>query len=209
MANTDVIGVLLAGGQSRRMGGGDKGMLELGGAPLMQRVMERLRPQVSAMVINANGDPARFACFGLPVVADATADFAGPLSGVLAGLDWARANHSGVRFVVTAACDTPFFPQNLVAELVRATYWRYPAIALAASDEGAHPVFGLWPTALADDLRAALAGGVRKVLDWTDKHGARLAKFPPAELPGGCADPFFNINTPDELVKAERLLARP
>ncbi|MDX2264353.1 MAG: molybdenum cofactor guanylyltransferase MobA [Hyphomicrobiales bacterium] len=202
----DVVGVVLAGGLSRRMGGGDKGLLDLAGASLIARVIERLRPQVGAMVVNANGDPARLARFGLPIAPDATADFAGPLSGVLAGMAWAREHRPAARWVATAACDTPFFPETFVADCLAAVGERHTAIALAASSDGAHPVFGLWPTALAGDLERALERGVRKVLDWTNAHPTVEVRFGPVVLPGGHADPFFNANTPADLAEAERLL---
>jgi molybdopterin-guanine dinucleotide biosynthesis protein A len=203
-----VAGVILAGGLSRRMGGGDKALRELGGAPLIGRVLARLRPQASPIAINANGDPARFGALGLPVIPDATADFAGPLAGVLAGLRWAAAAAPAARFIVTAACDTPFFPENLVPMLLAATGGAYPSVALAASGGQVHPVFGLWPVALADDLAAALQSGTRKVLHWVERHPHFTADFPFAEAGGRLVDPFFNANTPEELAEAESLLAR-
>ncbi len=208
MTSTEpVVGVLLAGGQSRRMGGGDKCLLPLAGKPLLQHAIDRLRPQVTAVVLNANGDPARFARFGIDVVADSVAGFAGPLAGVLAGLRWARANHRQARWIVTAATDTPFFPRDLVARLLAAVGSQYPAIALAESDGRQHPVFGLWPTALADDLEAALQGGTRKVLDWTDRHPTMTAAFASIEIAGRSIDPFYNTNHPEELAEAEAMIA--
>lgn len=200
-----VVGLLLAGGQSRRMGGGDKCLLELAGKPLLSHVIDRLRPQVSTIVLNANGDPERFARFALPVIADPVEGFAGPLAGVLAGFDWAHAHSPGARWVATAATDTPFFPDDLVAELLAATSGSYPAIALARSGERAHPVFGLWPTSLRENLRAALQSGTRKVLDWTDRHQTVTASFAPLEIAGRTIDPFFNANRPDDLAEAEAL----
>lgn len=208
MTSTEpVIGVLLAGGQSRRMGGGDKCLLPLAGKPLLQHVIDRLRPQVTAIVLNANGDPARFAPFGLDVVADSVEGFAGPLAGVLAGLRWARANNPQARWIVTAATDTPFFPRDLVARLLAAAGSQYPAIALAESGGRQHPVFGLWPTALADDLEAALQSGTRKVLDWTDRHTTVSAPFAAIEVAGRSIDPFYNANRPDDLAEAEAMIA--
>ncbi len=201
-----VAGVVLAGGLSRRMGGGDKGLRELGGRPLMLHVIERLGAQASPLAINANGDASRFAAFGLPVIPDATADFSGPLAGVLAGLRWARQSAPGTRFIVTAACDTPFFPKDLAAKFLAAARGTYPAIVLAMSGEQVHPVFGLWPVALAEDLANALAAGTRKVLNWTDRHPHFIAEFPMLSLGGKRADPFFNANTPEELAEAEALL---
>ncbi|MGV6850349.1 MAG: molybdenum cofactor guanylyltransferase MobA [Marinibacterium sp.] len=190
------LGVILAGGQARRMGGGDKGLIDLDGRPLLAHVIDRLAPQISGMALNANGDPARFGQFGLPVVADSVGGFAGPLAGILAGLDWAAGQ--GAEMVVTAAADTPFFPADLVDRLIAAGQGMTHPLVLAATPDPArgqarHPTFGLWPVALREDLRAALAGGVRKVVAWSDGHGGRVAVFP------GQPDPFFNINTPADL----------
>ncbi len=181
-----IAGVLLAGGQSRRLGGGDKSLRLLAGKPLIQHAIERLAPQVSAMAINANGDPQRFAGFGLPVVADPVGDFPGPLAGILAGMRWAGSMH----WIVTVACDTPFFPANLAAQLLAATGGRYPAISVASSAELAQPVFGLWPTALADDLETALAAGQRKVMGWASSHGAVLVDFPFIAAASGASTRF-------------------
>ena len=194
-------GVILAGGQSRRMGGGDKGFLPLGGKSLLDHVTERLEPQVAELAINANGDPSRFA-HNVPIIADSIGGFVGPLAGVLAGLDWAASR--GHSHIVTAAADTPFFPCDLVPRLMLAA--ESQPIALAATpdpDRGMsrHPTFGLWPVDLRDDLRAALQDGVRKVVAWTDQHGTGLAEFGADPF-----DPFFNVNTPEDLVRAERLL---
>ena len=202
-----VVGVLLAGGQARRMGGGDKCMLKLAGRTLLEHVIERLEPQTHTLVLNANGDPARFAAFGRPVVADPVEGFAGPLAGVLAGFMWARENEPDARWVATAATDTPFFPSDLVSRLMEATGGRYPSIALAESGGRMHPVFGLWPTALADDLHDAVTGGTRKVLDWTDRHTTVTAEFSAMRVGGSDIDPFFNANRPDDLTHAEALLA--
>jgi molybdopterin-guanine dinucleotide biosynthesis protein A len=207
-AGEQVVGVLLAGGQSRRMGGGDKGMRLLAGKPMMAHVGDRLAAQASPIVLNANGDPARFAALGLPVVADEIGGFAGPLAGVWAGLRWAEQNAPAARFIVTAACDTPFFPHDLVAALRAAVGETYPAIALAASSGQVHPVFGLWPVALAGDLEAALQSGTRKVLDWTSRHATFEVNFPIARIGATAIDPFFNANTPEEFTEAERLLLR-
>ena len=200
-----VAGVILAGGLSRRMGGGDKGLRELGGKPLMQHVIERLSRQAAPLAINANGDASRFAGFGLPVIPDASQEFAGPLAGVLAGMRWAAEVAPGARFIVTAACDTPFFPDGLVAKFLATAGDTYPSIVLAMSAGQVHPVFGLWPVALADDLANALASGTRKVLHWTDRHQHFTTEFPPVNLGGKLADPFFNANTPDELAEAAAL----
>lgn len=205
---SDVTGVLLAGGQSRRMGGGDKGLLELAGRPMLGHVICRLGAQVGAMVINANGDPARFAAFGLPVVPDTIAGFVGPLAGVLAGMRWSAANAPAARWIVTAAGDAPLLPSDLVARLLSAVEGRPEAIALAQSHGELHPVIGLWPVALADDLEQQLGAGVRKVLHWTDKHGTVPVPFLPARVCGLDIDPFFNANTPQELDQLRSMLAK-
>lgn len=205
---TDVTGVLLAGGQSRRMGGGDKGLLELAGRPMLGHVICRLSPQVGRVVINANGDATRFAAFGLPVVPDTIGGFVGPLAGVLAGMRWAAINTPQARWVVTAAGDAPLLPSDLVARLVKATARRPGAIALAQSHGELHPVIGLWPIALAQDLEEQLRGGVRKVLAWTDRHGTVPVPFPPARVCGIDIDPFFNANTPQELDQLRAMLSK-
>lgn len=197
------VGVILAGGQSRRMGGGDKGLLDLGGQSLLQHVIDRLEPQVASVALNANGDADRFSDFGLPVIADETADFAGPLAGVLTGMVWGAAQ--GANHIVTVAADTPFFPCDLVPQLQLALEGD-AQIALAATPDpkrgmARHPTFGIWPTALADDLRRALADGTRKVVAWTDRHGTAMAEFPATPF-----DPFFNVNTPEDLIRAQELL---
>ncbi len=198
------VGVILAGGRATRMGGGDKGLLELGGRRILDRVIERISPQVEDLALNANGDPGRFADLGLPVLADARDDYPGPLAGVLAGMDWAA--ERGAHHVVTVAADTPFFPADLVPQLLLAAEAQRRPVALAATPDGGggvvrHPTFGLWPVALRDDLRAALDAGVRKVVAWTDRHGTALAAFPVDR-----GDPFFNVNTPDDLSRAEGML---
>ncbi|MFG5383923.1 molybdenum cofactor guanylyltransferase MobA [Yoonia sp. R2-816] len=191
------LGVILAGGKATRMGGGDKGRLRLGDRTILSHVIERLEPQVAGLALNANGDPDRFADMGLPVIADSIDGFAGPLSGVLAGLDWAATQ--GASLIVTAAADTPFFPCDLVPRLMLAAEQAGADMALAATPGGRHPTFGLWPVALRDDLRAALQGGLRKVVRWTDRHGCGMAEFPDDAA-------FFNVNTPDDLATAEAML---
>ncbi len=197
-----VAGVLLAGGQSQRMGGGDKCLRPLAGKPILAHVIERARPQVSTLVLNANGDPARFAAFGLPIVADEITGFAGPLAGVLAGLDWAAANLEGVTHVASFATDAPFLPRDLVVALRQGMREGAYELACAASLGRAHPVFGLWPLALRDDLRSALASGLRKVDQWTSRYRLVEVEFPAAPI-----DPFFNANRPEDLAEAERLAA--
>jgi len=197
-----VVGLLLAGGQSRRMGGGDKALRPLGGIPLIDRVIERLRPQVNALVLNVNGDPARFARLGLPVAADSVPGFAGPLAGVLAGLDWAFSHRSDCPYVVSVATDAPFLPTDLVARLAQGLDETGADLACAASGGRSHPVFGLWPVRLRDDLRRALVDQtIRKVDLWTARH--RLATVPFADHP---VDPFFNANRPEDLETAAALL---
>ena len=200
------IGVLLAGGQSRRMGGGDKCLRELAGIPMLQHVIDRVGPQVGGLVINANGDPERFAPFGLPVVADTVAGFAGPLAGVLAGMRWAAGHSPTARWVATVSTDAPFLPLDLVSRLLAAIEGRPAPIALAASGGEVHPVIGLWPVALADNLESALQEGVRKVLAWTDRHGTVVVDFPFLRFHGRQIDPFFNANTPEELDEARALI---
>lgn len=195
-------GIILAGGLARRMGGGDKSMGVVAGRPLMERVIERLSPQVSSIALNANGDPERFAALGLPVIPDNIAEYPGPLAGVLAGMDWAA--DTGATHILTVAADTPFFPSDLAARLSAAITDDTP-IALAATPDprrglARHPTFGLWPVALREDLRAALHDGVRKVVMWTDRHGATLVEFLATPF-----DPFFNVNTPDDMATAERI----
>ena len=204
----NVTGVILAGGQSRRMGGGDKGLLELNGMPMLQHVIDRLRPQVSSIAINANGDPDRFADFGLPVIPDTVAGFVGPLAGVLAGMRWSAAHAPEAHWIVTAAGDAPLLPTDLVARLVAAAAEREHAIPLAQSHGELHPVIGLWPVALADDLEEQLARGVRKVLHWTDRHGTVPVPFPAARIGGAEIDPFFNANTPQELEQLRAMVAK-
>lgn len=201
-----IVGVLLAGGKSTRMGGQDKALLALAGRPMIDWAVERLRPQVGRLVINANGDPSRFRGLEAPVIADCIGGHAGPLAGVLAGLDWANANVPAARFISTVATDTPFFPMSLVARLVEATGGNADTIVLASSASGTHPVFALWPIALAETLRRELASGKRKVFDFVRAHGAVTALFGPERIGEREVDPFFNINTPEDLAEAEALL---
>jgi len=203
-----VVGVVLAGGRSSRMGGGDKCLLPLGGTALLARVIERLRPQAGDIVISANGDRARLASFGLPVIADSIADHAGPLAGVLAGLEWAKANNPGASHVVTVAGDTPFFPADLVRRFLTALAQDSSRIHVARSEAGVHPVIGLWPVAFAGEIETSLRQGARKVSAWVAEHGAVEVFFPPVMIGGTPIDPFFNINRPEDLAEAEALLGR-
>lgn len=192
-----VVGVVLAGGLSSRMGGGDKSLRPLGGKTLLAHVLERLVPQVTAAALNANGDVARFAGHGLPVIADSVPDFAGPLAGILAGMDWARGTGAG--WMVSTAADAPFLPRDLVARL-RAGRGA-ARIAVAASAGWRHPTIALWPVDLAEELRGALAGGERKIDRFTARYGVAAVSFGAEPV-----DPFYNVNTPEELAEAARLL---
>ena len=198
------LGLVLAGGLARRMGGGDKALLKIGNATILERVLERLTPQCSRIILNANGDPARFAFTGLPVVADGVPDFAGPLAGVLAGLDWAAAHAPGVDFIASVPGDCPFLPRDLVVRLQAARAAEGMPLACARSGEWRHPVIGLWPVALRDDLRRALTQeGLHKIEVWTARHGAALADWPNEPV-----DPFFNVNTPADAAEAGRIAAQ-
>ncbi len=193
-----VLAVFLAGGLARRMGGGDKALLSLGGRSLLDHAISRIGPQVAAMVLNANGDPARFAACGLPVVADPLPDFPGPLAGILAGMRYAAALDSGLTEMVSIPTDTPFLPADLVARLQTAA-----PLAVACSGGRTHPVVGLWPVRLADALEAALRAGERKIDRWTLRHGVREVAFDDTPV-----DPFFNINTQEDLAAAELVLGQ-
>jgi molybdenum cofactor guanylyltransferase len=198
------LGLVLAGGLARRMGGGDKARIRIGGKTILERVLARLGPQCSAIIINANGDPARFADTGLPVVADDVPDFAGPLAGILAGLDWAAAHAPDIAAVVSVPGDCPFLPGDLVARLAAARQTAGLPLACARSGEWRHPVAGLWPVALRDDLRKALVEeGLHKIETWTARHGVAIADWPDTPV-----DPFFNVNTPADAAEAERIAAQ-
>ena len=198
------LGVVLAGGLARRMGGGDKARLRIGGRTIIERVLARLRPQCAALILNANGDPARFADTGLAVIPDSVPDFAGPLAGILAGLDWAATEATDVADIVSVPGDCPFLPDDLVARLSAARTREAAPLACARSGEWRHPVVGLWPVALRGDLRQALvAEGMRKIEAWTARHGVAVADWPAAPV-----DPFFNINTPEDAAEAKRIAAR-
>lgn len=203
MSRPRILGVVLAGGLARRMGGGDKTLKTVGGVPILERVITRLRPQVDALILNANGDPARFAAFGLPVVADGVPDHPGPLAGVLAALYAAAALEPACEAVVSVAADGPFLPGDLVARLCAAAHAETVPMACAASGGHTHPPIALWPVGLRHELRRALVGeGVRKIDAWTARFGCAAAEWPDAPF-----DPFFNANTPEDLAEAERILA--
>jgi molybdenum cofactor guanylyltransferase len=195
--------VLLAGGLARRMGGGDKPMRTIAGRTILERVIARLEPQCDGLILNANGDPARFAGFGLPVIPDSVKDFPGPLAGILAGLDWAAANRPEVAWVLSAAADCPFLPRDLVARLHQARAAENAQLAVAASDGQSHPVIGLWSVALREELRHALVvEDIRKIDRWTARYKLATVAWPTTPL-----DPFFNANTMDDIAEAERLAA--
>ncbi len=200
----ETLGLVLAGGLARRMGGGDKAMLRIGSATILDRVLERLSPQCSRLIINANGDPARFASTRLPVIPDNVPDFAGPLAGVLAGLDWAAAHAPGIDYIASVPGDCPFLPRDLVARLHAARAADDQPLACARSGEWRHPVVGLWAVALREDLRHALTReGLHKIEVWTARHGVSIADWPTAPV-----DPFFNVNTPDDAAEAGRIAAQ-
>lgn len=196
-------GLVLAGGLARRMGGGDKALLEIGGVTILDRVLATLSGQCAGIVINANGDPKRFADTGLPVVADSVPGFAGPLAGVLAGLDWLAAQDNGVEWLLSVPGDCPFLPDDLVERLhdARRKMGTGVPLACARSGEWRHPVVGLWPLALREDLRKALTvEDLRKIEVFTARHGVAIADWPDQPI-----DPFFNVNTPEDAARAERV----
>jgi molybdenum cofactor guanylyltransferase len=200
---TGIPGVLLAGGLARRMGGGDKPMRTIGGRTILERVIARLAPQCDGLILNANGDPARFAAFGLPVIADGVADFPGPLAGILAGLDWAAANRPEVKWMLSAAADCPFLPRDLVSRLHQSLVEQDAQLAVAASDGQSHPVIGLWSVSLREELRHALVvEDVRRIDRWTARYRLATVIWPVSPL-----DPFFNANTVEDIAEAERLAA--
>ena len=197
------LGVIHAGGLARRMGGGDKGLRVIGGQTLLARVAGRLASQCADVILNANGDPARLAFLGLPVVADDIEGFVGPLAGLLAALDWAAAQRPAIAWVASAPGDCPFLPRDLVGRLHAARRERGAQLAAAASGGRAHPVVGLWPTALREALRRALTvENCRKVGRWTGRYRLATAVWPDDPF-----DPFFNVNTTQDLAEAERLVA--
>ena len=194
-------GVLLAGGLARRMGGGDKPMRTIGRRTILDRVIARLKPQCDGLILNANGDPARFAVFGLPVIADTVQDFPGPLAGILAALDWTAANRLNVGWILSAAADCPFLPRDLVARLQQARIEQDAQLAVAASAGQTHPVIGLWSVRLREELRYALVKeDIRKIDRWTARYRLATVTWPAEPI-----DPFFNANTMDDIAEAERL----
>jgi len=196
------VGAILAGGLARRMGGGDKPLRTIGGRTVLARIVGRVTPQVARLILNANDDPRRFDGFRLPVVADSLPDHPGPLAGVLAALDWTAAADPSIAWVVTAPGDAPFVPRDLVARLHAARSGRGAMFACAASQGRTHPVIALWPVAIRDELRRAVAAqGIRKIDLFTERRGGCAV----AEWPTNPVDPFFNVNTPEDLVEASHL----
>jgi molybdopterin-guanine dinucleotide biosynthesis protein A len=204
MAAMPPLGLILAGGLARRMGGGDKARITIGGRTILDRVLATMTPQCTRLLINANGDPARFADTRLPVVADSVPDFAGPLAGILAGLDWAAAHAPNIADIASVPGDCPFLPSDLVAQLEAARAQAKTPLACARSGDWRHPVVGLWPVALREDLRKALmVEGLHKIEIWTARHGVAIADWPAEPV-----DPFFNVNTPEDVAAAEHVAAQ-
>jgi molybdenum cofactor guanylyltransferase len=204
MTTAKPLGLVLAGGLARRMGGGDKARIRIGDKTILDRVLAQLAPQCARIILNANGDPARFADTRLPVVPDSVPDFAGPLAGILAGLDWAAAQAPDLPDIVSVPGDCPFLPADLVARLAAARQAQRLPLACARSGEWRHPVVGLWPVALRDDLRKALLEeGLHKIEAWTARHGIAIAEWAAEPV-----DPFFNVNTPADAAEAERIAAQ-
>ena len=196
---SEVVGVVLAGGQGRRMGMADKPLLELAGLPLLRHVLDRALPQVKAAVINANGDAKRFAEFNLPVIKDTADGFLGPLAGVLSGLDWAAKTHPTASHIISLAGDAPFIPRDLVARLCADA--PEDGLARAHSFGRRHPVVGLWPISIRANLRDQLVNhDIRKIDLFTADYEIAEVDF------DGIPDPFFNINTPEDRAEAERIL---
>jgi molybdenum cofactor guanylyltransferase len=197
------LGLVLAGGLARRMGGGDKARIEIAGVSILDRILATLSAQCPRMVINANGDPARFEDTSLPVIPDNVEGHPGPLAGVLAGLDWLVAEKLGIEWMVSVPGDCPFLPDDLVERLHAARREAGVPLACARSGEWRHPVVALWPVALREDLRKALVEDhMRKIEVWTARHGVAIADWPAEPV-----DPFLNVNTPEDVARAERIAA--
>lgn len=198
---SEIPGVILAGGLARRMGGGDKPMRVIAGRTILDRVIARVRPQCCELILNANGDPARFAAWGLPIVADNVAEFPGPLAGILAALDWMAVNRPGVERLLSVPGDCPFLPRDLVKRLDHERALQNAELAVASSDGRTHPVIGLWSVALREELRHALVTeGLRKIDRWTARYPLATVSWPAVPF-----DPFFNANTIDDIAEADRL----
>ncbi len=199
MTEEKTLGLVLAGGLARRMGGGDKALIEIGGRTILDRVLETITPQCDGVILNANGDPSRFAQFGLPIVADDIPDFAGPLAGILAGLDWAATHRPDITWMASVPGDCPFLPSDLVDRLHAARSAAGTQLACAKSGDWRHPVAGLWPVGLRADLRRALVDeDLHKIEVWTARHGIAIAEWPDQPV-----DPFFNVNTPEDRARAD------
>jgi len=204
MTHSETPGLIFAGGLARRMGGGDKALIEIAGQTILERTLARVVPQCARTIINANGDPSRFAFTGLPVVADDVKNYHGPLAGILTALEWIRQHRPGNEWIVSIPTDSPFLPRDLVSGLHRARVQSGRLLVSARSGEQVHPVVGLWPAALVDDLRHALVvEHMRKIDRWTARHGCAEAVWPTAPY-----DLFFNANRPEDLAEAEAILAR-
>ncbi len=200
------IGVLLAGGLARRMGGGDKSLLSLGGKRILDRVIARAQPQVDELILNANGDPWRFAEFDLPVVQDVIGEFAGPLAGILTGMNWAHANVRDAEWLVSFATDSPFLPADMVQRFMNTMSEKQADIVCASSNNQMHPVFALWPIRLKDELKAAMIDEkIRKIDSWTARYRTFQVDY---DLGDNGLDPFFNVNRPDNLDEAKRMLVQ-
>jgi molybdopterin-guanine dinucleotide biosynthesis protein A len=205
--DSEVTGVLLAGGRSSRMGGREKALLDIGGKPMLLHVLSRLRPQVGRIVVNANGDAARFSGHCLPVIADSIEGYAGPLAGLHAGIEWAQRETPEARFVASVPIDSPFLPLDLVARLKAALLSKGAPCAIAASNGERHPVAGLWRVELAEALAQSLEQNVRALHRFADSQGCAVAEFGPVEIGGVSVDPFFNVNAPADLERARALFA--
>lgn len=197
-----VSGVLLAGGLGRRMGGGDKPLKTLGGRPILDLVIERARPQVDALVLNVNGDTDRFEGYGLPIASDVIDGYAGPLAGILTGLEWSRREAPDADWMISFAADAPFFPTDMVTRLLSEALDHHAEMACAMSNDRTHPVFALWPLRLTEELRHAMVQeDMRKIDRWTSRYAVHHVVF---DFPSSAIDPFFNINRPEDLEEAER-----
>lgn len=204
MSTPPTLGLILAGGRAQRLGGGDKARIRVGRTTILERVLACLAPQCSHIILNANGDLSRFADTRLPVVADGTSDYNGPLAGILAGIDWAADNAPELEWMVSVPSDCPFLPSDLIGRLHRARLDAGTPIACARSAQRQHPVVALWPVALREDLRhALLIEGLRKVESWSARHGVATATWPATPV-----DPFFNVNTAEDVAAANRIAAQ-
>jgi molybdopterin-guanine dinucleotide biosynthesis protein A len=201
-----IAGVILAGGKSRRMGGGDKALMPLAGTPMIAHIAGRLAPQVGATVIVANGDVTGLQPLGLPIVVDAVGDYAGPLAGLLSGMIWTREHRSEAQWIATTPCDTPFLPEDYVGALRQAAGDRAERIVIAASEGGSHFASGLWPVALHDDLAASLEAGEHRMHRWIERHANQLVSFPIVTAGAHRIDPFFNVNTREDFEMAETIM---